>query len=201
MKTLSKKKQQSGFVILGMVKYSLKIFYQRISNDGKYLSKYLECIKGMVSLIKIDHESNFEVLKVNLMNAIEIKNWDEIQHLVFNFDYGPEEIMTVSKHRKQILIGESADFNTESSTKLDNKLEISIDKHVPSSARNFNIISPLNNSVVKCDFSTNLKMLQNDHLKFTKVNSKIKMPFLNLAVDITMSSVQIKKLFIAEMSK
>jgi hypothetical protein len=204
MKNLSKKKQQSGFVILGMVKFSLKIFYQKISNDYKLLSKYLDCIKGMVNLIKVDHESNFEVLKVNLLNAMENNNWDEIQHLVFNFDYAPEEVRTVNKHNKQIIIGESADFNTESSTKLDNKLEISIHRDTASTTRNLNIISPVNTSV-RNDFSSskNLNTLKNDHIKFSRVNtgSRVKMPFLNLAVDITMSSQQIKKMFINEMTK
>lgn len=204
MRNLSKKKQQSGFVILGMVKFSLKIFYQKISSDYKLLSKYLECIKGMVNIIKVDHEPSFEVLKVNLLNAMENTNWDEIQHLVFNFDYAPEEVMTVNKHNKQIILGESAEFNTESSTKLDNKLEISIHRDTASTTRNLNIISPVNTSA-RNDFSStnNLNILKSDHIKFSRVNSgsRIKMPYLNLAVDITMSSQQIKKLFINEMTR
>ena len=199
IKKLSKKKQQSGFVILGMIKFSLKIIYQKISNDNSLLNKLLECLKNAFNLIKINNQSNFDLLKVSLMNAIETKNWDEMQHYVFNFEYGPEDIVTLNKHNKQISLGESADFNTESSTKLDNKLELSMHKELASSTRNLNI-SPMN-TTVSCEFTQGLKSMQGDDLKFSKINNKHKMSYMSLAVDITMSAVQIKRLFISEMNK
>jgi hypothetical protein len=202
MKNLSKKKQQSGFVILGMIKYSLKLFLPKIINEDNIQNKYLDSIKNIFQFIKNNDDSNFDLLKINLMKAIDIKNWDEIQHLIFNFEYGPEDKIVIDKHNKKICLGDTADFNTESSTKLDNKLELSMNKEVVSSTRNLKVISSspmsINNVVIKTDSSQKLKVLSSDSLKFVKINKKL--PYLSLAVDITMSAAQIKKLFISEMT-
>ncbi len=199
MKFFSKKKGQSGFVILGIIKFSLKLFYQKIMGDENLLNKHLETIKYMFNLIKINNDRNFDILKGNLMKSIEIRNWDEIQHIIFNFDYGPEEVDLSNKNSKKLSIVENSDFNTDASTKIDNKLEISINKDVISSTRNLNKDSPINKLSVKTTTPTSFKSFHTDGLKFTKV-SKVKLPSLSLAVDITMTAIQIKKLFINEMA-
>jgi hypothetical protein len=199
MKTLSKKKGQSGFVILGMIKFSLKLFYRKISHDDFLVSKHLETIKTMFNFIKITNDKNFDLLKTNLMKSIEKQNWDDIQHIIFNIDYGAEDVDFSSKISKKLSI-ESSDFNTESSTKIDNKLEISINKDGISSTRNLNKDSPLNQLTVQKTSTNSFQALKTDGLKFCKV-SRIRLPSLSLAVDITMTACQIKKLFISEMTK
>jgi hypothetical protein len=197
MKALAKKKQQSGFVILGIVKFSIKIIFPMILNDEGLLNKYLDNIKLIFSDSKFPKSEGFEIFKSNLTKSIETKHWDDVQHLILNYE--SDDISNDKKSsRKSLSIGETADFNTESSTKLDNKLEISV-KDAVSSTRNLHIISPVNR-IVKSESSANIKMLHNDHIKFTNA-SKVKYPFISLAVDITLTAVQIKRLFIAEMNK
>jgi hypothetical protein len=199
MKNLSKKRAQSGFVILGMIKFSLKLFHRKISHDEILVNKHLETIKAMFNLIKITNDKNFDLLKANLMKSIEKQNWDDIQHIIFNIDYGPDDVELSSKILKKLSI-ESSDFNTESSTKIDNKLEISINKEGMSSTRNLNKDSPMNQLTVQKISTNSFQSLKTDGLKFTKV-SRIRLPTLSLAIDITMTAYQIKKLFITEMTK
>ena len=135
------------------------------------------------------------------MKALDMRNLDEIQHLIFNFEYGPEDKIEIDKNNKKIWLAESTEFNTESSTKLDNKLEISINKESASSTRNLNIVSPINKGSVKVSTESPLKMLHADNLQFLKVKNRIKLPYVNIAVDITMSELEIKKLFLAEMRR
>jgi hypothetical protein len=120
--------------------------------------------------------------------------------LIFNCEYGPEDTIIIDQNtNKSLSISDSSNYNTDSSTKLDNKLEISINKDMVTSSRNLNIISPANKEVTVKSKSS-LDMLHGDQLKFTKV-VRPKLPFLSLAVDITMSAILIKKLFIKEMKK
>jgi hypothetical protein len=98
--------------------------------------------------------------------------------------------------KKKITI---TDYNTESSTKLDNKLEISVGGAV-SSTRHFDLISPMSNKSVRNTSSNNsLKLLHNDSIKFTKVNNNQKLPLLRIATDVTVSAIQIRQVFISEM--
>lgn len=197
MKVLSLKKQQSVFVLMGMVKYSLKmVFPQIISNEG-LLTKYIEVIRLIFNkIINIENDC-FLIFKSNLIKSIETQNWDEMQHLIFNHEI--DETDKMSARIKSISINGISEFNTSSSTKIDNKLEISVkDISSQSTSRNFNIVTPLYNET-DASSSSKIKIMKNDNIKFT--NLRTKLPFITLAVDVTISAIQVKKIFITEMKK
>ncbi len=89
----------------------------------------------------------------------------------------------------------SSDFATDSSTKLSNKLEISV-TNLPGSTRDLNLISPTS-KVQKTESSSNIKILNNDGIKFTNIKSKL--PYISMAVDMTSTATQIKRDFISTM--
>jgi hypothetical protein len=199
VKTLVNKKQQSSFVIMGILKYSVKMLVPKIMSSNDLKERYFKCIAQIIHLIKLTNDSEFDSMKINLLKAIEARNIDELQYLVLNFEMYPDNDTVIRKKNLEMhmsLIGDS-EFNTETSTKLDNKLEISI-KEVVSSTRNLKIISP---RVIKSESSSNLTILKSDQLKFSVIRNKIKLPFLCLAVDATLNSIQMKRIFINEMTK
>jgi hypothetical protein len=197
MKSLCLKKQQSVFVLMGMIKYSLKMIFPKINSDECLLNKYIEVIRLIFNkIINIDNEC-FLIFKSNLIKSIETANWDEMQHLIFNYEIDEGDKMGV--RIKSMSINGVSEFNTSSSTKIDNKLEISMkDMTTQGSTRNFNIVSPVYNET-EASSSSKIKIMKNDNIKFT--NLRTKPPFITLAVDVTISAIQVKKIFITEMKK
>ncbi len=102
---------------------------------------------------------------------------------------------------KKITIGEAEFTNTESSTKIDNKIELTLNnKESVTSTRNLNLYSPASSSSksVKNDYCPKIKLINNDNIQF---NRKTNLPLCRLAVDITLSAIQIKQIFLHEMNK
>lgn len=198
-KSLSKKKEQSGFVILGILKYSMKIIFPRLSSEPEWLAKFFDLLRSILDSMKVNNDKSFDLFRHNVFKSIDSKNFDDVAHLILNYDRGSDDIIVEKRiNKKSISIAEMSAFNTESSTKLDNKLEILI-KDSASSTRNFQLTSPVS-QVVKNDSFCNLKLIHNDQIKFTTLQNK-RLPFLSLGVDISLSAAQIKKIFISEMKK
>jgi len=197
LKVLSLKKQQSVFVLMGMVKYSLKMIFPQIISNEELITKYIEVVRLIFNkIINIENDC-FLIFKSNLIKSIETKNWDEMQHLIFNYEIDETDRMSV--RIKSLSINGVSEFNTSTSTKIDNNLEISV-KDVTSqgTSRNFNIVSPTYNDT-DASSSSKIKIMKNDNIKFTNIRTKL--PFIILAVDVTISAIQVKKIFMTEMKK
>jgi hypothetical protein len=83
----------------------------------------------------------------------------------------------------------------------DNQLEISIDNNnIVGSSRTLQIVSPTNMRTMSTESLPRVTTINRDNIGFTRVTS-IRLPFLRLAVDITLSALEIKKIFITEMTK
>lgn len=198
MRSLSRKKDQTAFVVLGVIKYSLKTLYPKICLNKQLVVYLTEALKYMLDIIKSKGSNSFFILKENILKSLEVKNWEDVSHLISSYECGPDELVLEKKNKKNVSIVESSD--TEASTKIDNKLEITCKEVVGSSIRNFQTPSPMNN-MIKMDTSSNLKILQGDNsFKWGMVN-KQRLPYLTLAVDISLSGTQINKYFINEMKK
>ena len=203
MKSICKKRNQSGFVIIGIIKFSIKMLLPSIENNDIILIKYYETLKIIFDSLKVDKDnSTFELLKKNLINAIDNKQYEEVQHLILNYEYGLNDIKYDNKAKsKKITIGDAEFTNTESSTKIDNKIELTLNnKESVTSTRNLNLYSPASSSgkSVKNDFCPNIKLINSDNIQF---NRKTNLPLCRLAVDITLSAIQIKQIFLHEMNK
>lgn len=202
MKNLHKKKEQSGYVIYNLIKSST-ILFEKIQNDSFLLDKYFEIIKLMLENLKLLDEKNFkfEETKNYLVNLIDDKKYENFIENINNFNFDPDDITNEKKTLKKLSLGESSDYNnTDSSTKIE-KLEISIHKDYVSSTRNFNLISNYEKSEKSNinNFDINLD-IKSDHMNYSIIN-KTKLPHLKIGVVITLSSLEIKRIFIDEMKK
>jgi hypothetical protein len=162
--------------------------------------KFFETIKGIVETLNSKkQDSTFDKLKRNILGSIENGQYEETQHLILNYEYGLEDIEYRGKGKKILLLNDPDRISTESSSK-DNKLEISLSNTlVMPSSRSLKIISPVS---VKSSSSTELRSVNNDQIAFSRVNNiRIKLPMLRLALDITMSAQEIRKIFITEMNR
>jgi len=202
MKNISKKKDQSGYVIYYMIQNSTSHFLNLINEDKVMKQKYVECIKNMLENIKKinDINCNFEEMKFKLSSLLEEIKLDEFKDLITKFDFDPEDLINEKKHLKKINLGDTSELNnSDISTKID-KLEISLNKDYSSSTRNFYLNSPERKVVNNTDTYAINNEISNDHMNYTIIN-RAKMPHLKIGVVITLSSLEIKRIFIEEMRK
>jgi hypothetical protein len=198
---LTKKKEQSAYVILNLIKFCIRDFVPQMekTKEVKLQQFFFMSLKNIFESLKPQKSNEkFEKFQKQVIKALENTDFKETCSIIEKCDLDLEDIKFEIriKHKKKLSLGESS-YNTEGSTGLGNKLEISIGGGV-SSTRNLTLTSP-SNKIIKSETSSNLKLIYNDHIKFTKITQKL--PYLSLAVDITLSSTQIKKIFIQEMKK
>jgi hypothetical protein len=192
MRKFCKKNNQSGFVILGLIKFSIKMLLPKLDESAKFF----ESLKGIVETLNSRKQDiTFEKFKRNILSSIENGQYEETQHLILNYDYGLEDIEYRGKGKKVLSLNDPDRISTESSSK-DNKLEISVNNTIMHSSRSLKIVSPVS---LKSASSIELKAISHDHIGFSRIG--IKLPVLRLAVDITMSAHEIRKLFISEMNR
>jgi hypothetical protein len=168
--------------------------------------KYFDTIKFIIETLDSKNQDNtFDKLKKNIITAIDNNQYEEAQHLILNFEYDLDDIKQKSRAKKVLSIGDPDRVNTEASSKYDNKLEMSFTKDTMGSSRSLKMVSPshLKSASVSTNISSNLSnVIRGDQVGFSRVNSiRIKLPLLRLAVDITMSALEVKKIFINEMTK
>lgn len=202
MKNLYKKKDQSGFVIYSMIQFSANSFLDYIKDDKIMRQKYSESIKSMLENIKKTNYKNnhFEELKTNLFNFLEENKFEQFKELISENNFDSEELINEKKQLKKISLGDTSELNnSDSSTKID-KLEISLHKDYSSSTRNFNLISPNQKVVTNTDTYGINQDINNDNINYSIIN-RAKLPHLRIGVVITLSSLEIKRIFIEEMRK
>ena len=198
---LSEKKLQSSFVIFGLITYSVKILFPKIEHKIKYTDLYLENLRTILNIIPITHDKKSRLFKQNIFKAINSKHFDEVQHIILNHELSEDgKFFEPKSFRKSISIGDVG-LDTDNSTSFDNKLEISV-REISPTARNLNIIPNLvTKKSEKLSSTTCLKGRLSDNIPFTKITPKRNMPFLYIAIDITTSAEEIKKIFIDEMRR
>lgn len=173
-----------------------------IKEDKILIIKYLECIKFVLeSLKKInDKDNSFEETKSNLINLLDKHKFDEFKDMLFKKKFDPEDLINEKKQLNKISLSDFSEFNnSNSSTKID-KLEISLNKDYTSSTRNFNLISTNKKVVSNTDTLGINQDIKKDQIKFA-VNNQVKLPYIRIGVVITLSSLEIKRIFIEEMKK
>jgi hypothetical protein len=164
--------------------------------------KYSETVKSMLeNLKKINDKNNsFEELKSKLYDFLEEYKLQEFRDLISKNNFDVEELVNEKKQLKKITLAETSELNiSDSSTKID-KLEISLNKEYSSSTRNFNLISPNQKAVSNTDTYGITQDINNDDIKY-KIINRAKLPHLRIGVVITLSSIEIKRIFIEEMRK
>lgn len=208
MKNIHKKKDQSAYVIYGTIQSSAANFIQFLKADKTTKQKYTESVKYMLENIKKtnsnNNNNNFEEIKTKLFNFLRENNLEEFKDLITKSSFAPEELVIEKKKQlKKISLGETTEIsNSDSSTKID-KLEASYNKDYSSTSRNFNLISANNKHVVSSSTDTLgiIQDIRNDSINKYSVINKVKLPYLKIGVVITLSSLEIKRLFINEMQK
>ncbi len=202
MKNLYKKKDQSGFVVYYMIQSSSKNFLNFIKEDKIIKQKYVDTVRIMLENIKKinDKNNNFEEMKTNINNLLEENKFEEFKDLITKANYEPEELINEKKNLKKISLADTSELNnSDSSTKIE-KLEISLNKDYSSSTRNFNLISSNQKVVSRTDTLGINQDIKSDHINYSMIN-KSKLPHLKIGVVITLSSLEIKRIFIEEMRK
>jgi len=202
MKNLSKKKDQSGFLIYSMIQSSANNYINVIKDEKIMRQKYSETVKSMLENIKKinDKNNSFEELKSKLYDFLEDHKLEDFRDLISKNNFDAEELVNEKKQLKKITLAETSELNiSDSSTKID-KLEISLNKEYSSSTRNFNLISPNQKGVSNTDTYGITQDINNDDIKY-KIINRAKLPHLRIGVVITLSSIEIKRIFIEEMRK
>ena len=210
IKNLSLKNNQSSLLILEMIKFSIKELLQNIldSNDINLIKKFSEVMLIIFKNLKFskNFDKNLEDKKKLIISNLEFNKLNEFAIIVKNFDCNSEDLIYEKKFQSKISLGENSDFNnTDTSTKIE-KLEITINKESASSARNFNFINQniknLHISLPYNSSNSNLESINNDCIKYSVVNNlNNKLPIVKLGIVITLSSLEIKKLFIDRMKR
>jgi len=202
MKNIYKKKDQSGFVIYSMIQSSANNYINVIKDEKIMRQKYSETVKSMLENIKKinDKNNSFEELKSKLYDFLEDHKLEDFRDLISKNNFDAEELVNEKKQLKKITLAETSELNiSDSSTKID-KLEISLNKEYSSSTRNFNLISPNQKGVSNTDTYGITQDINNDDIKY-KIINRAKLPHLRIGVVITLSSIEIKRIFIEEMRK
>lgn len=202
MKNLYKKKDQSGFVIYYIIQFSANNFFNKIKDDEILKCKYVDSVKSMLEYVKKVNGKgiNFDELKMKITNSLEEKDFEEYITLINRHNFDSDDLINEKKSLKKISLGDSSVLShSDSSTKIE-KLEISMNKDYSSSTRNFNLISPNQKVVSNTDTFGINQEIKNDHINYTIIN-KAKLPHLRIGVIITLSSLEIKRIFIDEMRK
>ena len=210
IKNLSLKNNQSSLLILEMIKFSIKELLQNIldSNDINLIKKFSEVMLIIFKNLKFskNFDKNLEDKKKLIISNLEFNKLNEFAIIVKNFYFNSEYLIYEKKFQSKISLGENSDFNnTDTSTKIE-KLEITINKESASSARNFNFINQniknLHISLPYNSSNSNLESINNDCIKYSVVNNlNNKLPIVKLGIVITLSSLEIKKLFIDRMKR
>ncbi len=186
-----------------MIQSSAKDFLDLIKNDKIMSQKYAESVKSMLENIKKIDDKNgfFEELKKKLFNNLNENNFEQFKEFLSKNNFDSDDLIHEKKQLKKISIEETYDLNnSDSSTKID-KLEISLHKDYSSSTRNFNLISPNQKvAVTNVDTYGINQDINNDNIKYSIIN-RAKLPHLRIGVVITLSSLEIKRIFIEEMRK
>lgn len=186
-----------------MIQSSANSYLNSIQDDKMMRQKYAESVKSMLESIKKINDKNdqFEELKTKLFNSLDENKFQQFKDLISESNYDPEDLVHEKKQLKKISLGDTSDLNnSDSSTKID-KLEISLHKDYSSSTRNFNlIISPNQKVVTNTDTYGINHDINNDNINYSIIN-RAKLPHLRIGVVITLSSLEIKRIFIEEMRK
>lgn len=209
-KNLSSKNNQSCLLILEMIKFSIKELLPNIldSNDTNLEKKLSEVMIIIFKNLKFSKniEKNLEDKKKLILSYLDSNKLNEFALIIKNFDCNSEDLIYEKKFNTKISLGENSDFNnTDTSTKIE-KLEITINKESASSARNFNFINQnvknLHISLPYNSSNSNLESINSDCIKYSVVNNlNNKLPIVKLGIVITLSSLEIKKLFIDKMNR
>jgi len=217
MKNILTKKDQSAFVIYGVIQSSAANFLPYVKDNHITKQKYAESVKYMLeSLKKPNNKSNdkninnFEGLKTKLFHLLDENKQEEFKDLVTKSNYDPEDLVIEIKQFQKIIVGENASDlnNSESSTKIE-KIEASFNKG--HSSRNFNLTASINKHVVigisnnsnsRTDTLGSSQDIRNDisSIKYSNLD-KVKLPYLKIGVVITLSNLEIKRIFIDQMQK
>jgi hypothetical protein len=203
MKNIFRKKDQSAFVIYGMIQSSAANFFIFINVDRIIKQKYLESVKYMLENIKKinDKNNNFEEMKSKIFECLDENKLEEFRDLITKTNFDTEELIIEKKQLKKISLGETSELNNSDLSKKMEKIEPTCNKEYSSSTRNFNLNSTNKKQAVNSiDMLGINQEIRNDSIKSSILN-KEKLPYLKIGVVITLSSLEIKRIFINEMQK
>jgi len=143
MKNIFRKKDQSAFLIFGMIQSSAANFIIFIKDDRIIKQKYSESVKYMLENIKKinDKNNNFEEMKSKIFECLDENKLEEFRDLITKTNFDTEELIIEKKQLEKISLGETSDLNnSDLSTKIE-KIGPTFNKEYSSSSRNFNLNS------------------------------------------------------------
>jgi hypothetical protein len=193
MKSLCKKQNQSGYVIIGIIKYMTRSLLPKIDNNDHLKIKYFETLKNILDTLSIEKDDfSFESFKERVLGFINHKNYNDVQKSIMRYEYDSDYIYNEKKSIKHYY---SQIISTDYSTKMD-KIEYILNRESSESNPNVDLFSP---EPIKEEVEmVNLKLLHSDNIQFKNVR-KVRLPYCKIAIDITLSAMQIKQIFMNEM--
>lgn len=180
MNELSFKPSQSHLSIFGILRYSIKIIYPKISKLPELMSIYLTTINTIISNITFANESQKKnqshILKILKDKPINVK---QLFEAINNFEYNESEL----NHAHSLIKISHSTVNIHNSSKGGN-----------TSSKTLN-----NGNLWNSTTNINISKLKNDTILFKK--QTIKLPYILFCLEITLSNTQLKQTLIDNMIK
>jgi hypothetical protein len=177
-----------------------KSLFPKIEKNESLKKKFFETVKNILqSFAYTKEDASFESFRDRILSSIENKSHNDVQKSILRFEYDSDDIYNEKRSIKQYY---SQIISTDYSSKMDkmDKIEYILNKENNESPNSPNIDLFAHEPIKDEAELANLKLLANDNIPCKSV-TRVKLPYCRVAIDITLSAIQIKQIFINELNR